>query len=136
MARLWLVLGALSGGVAVGLSAWAAHGLDPAHAALAASALTMQGWHALALLATGLLAERRRGPLPHLAGAGFALGALAFCGAVWWRALVGTSLGSVAPLGGTLLMLAWLVLALAAARRPQLEGDSTSGHPHSAEQHP
>ncbi|MDB5370345.1 MAG: hypothetical protein JWP20_1903 [Roseomonas sp.] len=118
MARLWLVLGALSGGVAVGLSAWAAHGLDPAQAALAQSALTMQGWHALALLAAGLLAERRPGPLVHLAGGGFALGALAFCGAVWWRALTGGSLGSVAPFGGTLLMLAWLALALAAARRP------------------
>lgn len=129
MARLWLILGALSGCVAVGLSAWAAHGLDAAQAALAASALTMQGWHALALLATGLLAERRRGALPHVAGAGFALGTLAFCGAVWWRALAGTSLGSVAPLGGTVLMLAWLVLALAAARRP-------APNPHPAERHP
>ncbi|MBC9177083.1 DUF423 domain-containing protein [Pseudoroseomonas ludipueritiae] len=117
MDRLWLVLGALSGGVAVGLSAWAAHGLDPAQAALASSALTMQGWHALALLATGLLAGHRRGWLAHLAGGGFVLGTLCFCGAVWWRALTGGSLGSVAPLGGTLLMLAWLLLALAAGRR-------------------
>jgi uncharacterized membrane protein YgdD (TMEM256/DUF423 family) len=118
MARLWLVLGALSGCGAVGLSAWTAHGLEPAQAALAASALTMQGWHALALLATGLLAERRRGWAVHLAGGGFALGALCFCGAVWWRAITGGSLGGVAPFGGTLLMLAWLVLAVAAARRP------------------
>lgn len=117
MERLWLVLGALSGGVAVGLSAWAAHGLDPVQAALASSALTMQGWHALALLATGLLAERRRGWLVHLAGGGFVLGMLCFCGAVWWRAITGGSLGSVAPFGGTLLMLAWLLLALAAGRR-------------------
>ncbi|MBO1076705.1 DUF423 domain-containing protein [Roseomonas marmotae] len=117
MARLWLVLGALSGGVAVGLSAWAAHGLAPEQAALAASALTMQGWHALALLAVGLLAERRGGWAVHLAGGGFVLGALCFCGAVWWRALTGGSLGGVAPFGGTLLMLAWLMLALAAGRR-------------------
>ncbi|EHL95472.1 hypothetical protein HMPREF9946_05159 [Acetobacteraceae bacterium AT-5844] len=117
LSRLWLVLGALSGCVAVGLAAWAAHGLDAVQAAQVSSALTMQGWHALALLATGLLAERRSGPFVHLAGAGFALGALAFCFAVWWRALAGTSLGSVAPIGGTTLMLGWIFLAIAAARR-------------------
>jgi uncharacterized membrane protein YgdD (TMEM256/DUF423 family) len=117
MARLWLVLGALSGGVSVGLSAWAAHGLAPAQAVMAQSALTMQGWHALALLATGLLAERRGGWAVHFAGGGFAVGALAFCGAIWWHVLTGTSLGSVAPFGGTLLMLAWVALAVAGARR-------------------
>ncbi len=117
MGRLWLVLGSLSGSAAVGLAAWAAHGLEAAQAAQVSSALTMQGWHALALLATGLLAERRGGVLVNLAGAGFALGALAFCFAIWWRALTGTSLGPVAPLGGTTLMLAWLFLAAAAARR-------------------
>ncbi|MCQ4161242.1 DUF423 domain-containing protein [Roseomonas sp. GC11] len=122
MSRLWLVLGALSGLLAVGLSAWAAHGLAPAldavDAARVQSALTMQGWHALALLATGLLAERREGYLPHLAGAFFALGSLFFCGAVWWLVLNGESLGRLAPWGGTALMTGWLLLALAALRRP------------------
>ncbi len=117
MARLWLVLGALSGGVAVGLAAWAAHGLAPDQAARVAPALDMQGWHALALLATGLLAERRGGRLPHAAGACFALGTLGFCGALWWHALTGGSLGRVAPTGGMLLMLGWVLLAVAGARR-------------------
>ena len=67
MGRIWLVLGALSGGVAVGLSAWASHGLSPEQARLASSALTMQGWHALALLAgvgrthAGIAEQARRG---------------------------------------------------------------------------
>lgn len=120
MSRLWLVLGALSGLLAVALSAWAAHGLvlDEADHRRVQSALTMQGWHALALLAVGLLAERRPGArLAHLAGGCFALGSLGFCGAVWWLVLRGESLG-VAPQGGTLLMLGWLLLALAALRRP------------------
>ena len=56
MHRLWLALGALAGLGAVALSAWAAHGLPhrlPAPAlASVQSAITMQGWHALALLAT------------------------------------------------------------------------------------
>lgn len=124
MSRLWLVLGALSGLVAVALSAWAAHGLVLAEAdhRRVQSALSMQGWHALALLAAGLLAERFPAGgwgarLAHLAGGCFALGTLGFCGAVWWLVLRGTPLG-VAPQGGMLLMLGWLLLALAAARRP------------------
>ncbi|MFC3123617.1 DUF423 domain-containing protein [Pseudoroseomonas globiformis] len=119
--RIWLFLGGLAGLLAVGLAAWAAHGLAPrldeAGHRMAQSALTMQGWHALALLATGLLAERRTGRLAHLAGGCFVLGMLGFCGAIWWRLLGGGSLG-IAPLGGTLLMAGWLLLALAGLRRP------------------
>ena len=118
MSRLWLFLGAVSGGLAVGLAAWAAHGLAPEVAARVQSALTMQGWHALALLAVGLLAERRRGPLPHLAGLCFLLGQIGFAGAIWWRALQGTSLfAGLAPTGGMLLMAGWLLLALAGLKR-------------------
>ncbi|WP_241665410.1 DUF423 domain-containing protein [Teichococcus oryzae] len=120
LSRFWLFIGALSGLSAVALSAWAAHGLAPrldeAGYRMAQSALTMQGWHALALLATGLLAERRAGRLAHYAGGCFLLGSLGFCGAVWWLVLTGASLG-IAPLGGTLLMLGWLLLALAGLGR-------------------
>jgi len=125
LARLWLFLGGLSGLLAVALAAWAAHGLaprlDPAESAMVQSALTMQGWHALALLATGLLAERSTGRLTHWAGGCFVLGALGFCGAIWWRVLTGASLG-IAPFGGTLLMLGWLLLAIAGLRRPPERG--------------
>ncbi len=118
MYRLWLVLGSLAGLAAVGLSAWAAHGLparlDVARLDAVRSALTMQGWHALALLAAGFMAERSA--LAHGAGALFAIGMAMFCGAVWWGALGGASLGRVAPIGGTLLMLGWAVLGVAALR--------------------
>jgi uncharacterized membrane protein YgdD (TMEM256/DUF423 family) len=36
---------------------------------------------------------------------------------VWWTSLGGAPVGPVAPLGGTLLMLGWLALALAALKR-------------------
>ena len=39
-----------------------------------------------------------------------------FCGAVWWGALGGASLGPVAPTGGMLLMAGWALLALAALK--------------------
>lgn len=121
MHRLWLALGALFGLAAVALSAWAAHAaparLD-AHALVALqSGLTMQGWHALALVGAALWAERRGGALPNLAAAGFALGLLLFCGGVYAGALGGVSLGPMAPIGGTLLMVAWGLLAASAVIR-------------------
>ena len=121
MHRLWIALGALAGLTAVGLAAWAAHGaparLDPARLGMLANGIQMQGWHALALLATGLWAERRGGALVHLAGAGFALGLILFCGGVYAVAIGGVSLGSVAPVGGVTLMAAWALLGLSALVR-------------------
>ena len=120
MGRIWIVAGALAGCLAVALSAWAAHAAavaPPETAHRLGQALTMQGWHALALVATGLLAERRAGWAPHVAGGAFLLGMVLFCGAVWSVALTGQSWGRLAPTGGTLLMLGWLALAVAAWRR-------------------
>jgi uncharacterized membrane protein YgdD (TMEM256/DUF423 family) len=120
MHRLWFGIGAFAGLLAVALSAWAAHGapakLNPARLAMLQNGITMQGWHALALLATGIWAEQRGG-LAHWAGAVFTLGLLLFCGAVYLAAFRGISLRSVAPTGGTLLMLGWLLLLISAFRR-------------------
>jgi uncharacterized membrane protein YgdD (TMEM256/DUF423 family) len=116
--RVWIVAGAVAGGTAVGLSALRAHALrlDDASLAQLDSALTMQGWHALALLAAALIA-RRAGLLAHLAGGCFAAGLVLFCGAVYALAFAGLRVGPVAPIGGTLLMLGWLLLAAAALVR-------------------
>ncbi|MFC0388099.1 DUF423 domain-containing protein [Muricoccus vinaceus] len=115
MARIWIAAGALAGLLAVALSAWAAHGLalDAARTRMIDNALTQQGWHALALVAAGILAERWGGWAINGAGAAFLLGMILFCGAVWTVALTGRSLG-VAPAGGMLLMLGWLLLLVAA----------------------
>jgi uncharacterized membrane protein YgdD (TMEM256/DUF423 family) len=120
MHRVWLGSGAVAGALAVALSAWLAHGaparLDAARLGMVGNAATMLGWHTLALLATGLWAERRAGRLPHLAGGAFALGLLLFCGGVFGAAM-GARLGPVAPVGGSLLIGGWLLLLLAALRR-------------------
>ncbi len=64
MQRVWIALGSLAGLTAVAMAALAAHGmgwLDPAALAMVRSAIEMQGWHALALLACGLwVAEWRK----------------------------------------------------------------------------
>lgn len=126
MDRLWIGLGALAGLGAVAMAAVAAHalaGLAPGQLRAVDAAVQMQGWHALALVACGLWVERRGGPasgLVHWAAGAFVLGLLAFCGAVYASALGGIATGRLAPAGGTLLMLGWLLLGLAALRRPAL----------------
>ncbi|MFH5926762.1 DUF423 domain-containing protein [Roseomonas xinghualingensis] len=116
MDRIWIAAGSLAGLLAVALSAYAAHGLtlDPARARMIDNALTQQGWHALALIAVGILAGRWGGWVVNGAGAAFLLGMILFCGAVWTVAITGRSLGSIAPAGGMLMMLGWLLLAVAA----------------------
>lgn len=117
--RVWIGLGSISGLGAVAMAAVSAHAL-PAHLGaasleMARSAVQMQAWHALALLFTGQWAPRG-GLAAHLAGAAFVAGLLLFCGAVYALALFGVHLGAIAPTGGTLLMLGWLLLGLSALR--------------------
>ena len=121
MHRLWLFLGAIAGLGAVALSAWAAHGaparLDARALAVLGNGITMQGWHALALVGTALWADRQGGWLANLAGAAFALGLILFCTGVYASAIGGVSLGPLAPVGGSLLMAGWALLAASAVRR-------------------
>ncbi|HVY17890.1 MAG TPA: DUF423 domain-containing protein [Rhodopila sp.] len=116
MQRLWMVLGAIAGFGAVAMAAVAAHAVhDPGAQRVVESGVRMEGWHALALIGVGLWAPRG-GRVTDLAGAAFAVGMVMFCAAVYSLGLFGTSLGVVAPLGGTVLMLGWLLLAVAALR--------------------
>jgi uncharacterized membrane protein YgdD (TMEM256/DUF423 family) len=113
MDRIYVFLGALAGLVAVAMAAAAAHGL--AGSELVDTAVRMQFWHALALLAAGLWAAK--GGLPaRLAGAFFAVGIVLFCGDLYALALGGWHVPFAAPAGGTLLLLGWLLLALSALR--------------------
>jgi len=117
MQRTWIGLGALAGLGAVMMAAVAAHlvpeSVDPRAGAMLRSAIQMQGWHALALLACGLWAERG-GRLADLAATAFTAGLLLFCGAVYALALAGMRLPMLAPIGGALLMLGWALLAASA----------------------
>ena len=119
MQRTWIGLGALAGLGAVAMAAVAAHlvpdSADPRAGAMLRDAIQMQGWHALALLACGLWTDRG-GRLADLAGAAFAVGLLLFCGAVYALALSGMRVPLLAPVGGSLLMLGWALLAGSALR--------------------
>jgi uncharacterized membrane protein YgdD (TMEM256/DUF423 family) len=111
--RGFAVAGALACGAAVGVSAYAMHGLagDPQQrAAIAAAMLFLHG------LALGLFAPRQVGSLELAALFGWLAGILLFCGSLLLSAFIGTET-SLAPTGGLLLMLAWLLQAMSALRR-------------------
>lgn len=72
-----------------------------------------QMYHALALLATGLLAVRQPSRSLAVAGIAFALGTLIFSGCLYALVLSGVKiLGAVVPLGGLSLIVGWFALAL------------------------
>ena len=121
MERFWIALGALAGLTAVAMAALAAHGLEwlePARLQMVRNSVEMHGWHALALLACGFWAPRG-GRLVNWAGCAFAVGIVLFCGAVYSIGLTGARLAILAPVGGMLLMLGWLLLGFSAALAPR-----------------
>lgn len=120
--RVWLCVGAALGLLAVAAGAAGTHALRDALDADALrvfeTAARFQMYHALALLATGLLALRRQTRMIAAAGALFTLGTLLFSGSLYALALTGAGmLGAVAPVGGVCLMAGWAMLAVAALAR-------------------
>jgi uncharacterized membrane protein YgdD (TMEM256/DUF423 family) len=102
MDRLWLGLAGLFGLTGVIMAALAAHALPgrltPTALGLVHTAIEMQMWHALALLACGILARTHPARRVLVAGACYSL------------ALAGLELPAVAPTGGFLVMAGWLCL--------------------------
>jgi uncharacterized membrane protein YgdD (TMEM256/DUF423 family) len=113
--RILIILAAVMGADGVMLAAAAAHEIDATRLAAASSMLL---FHSTAVLAAVALAERgvidvRIGIA---AGFGFVIASALFAGDLTLRQYAGHSLFPLAaPTGGTLLILSWLVLAVAAA---------------------
>ncbi len=111
--RILVFAGGLCGAAGVALSAAATH-LGGAFVATAASFLLM---HAPAFLAVGLLRENR---VLRIGSFVLLTGLLLFCGDLLARDFVGSRLFPMsAPIGGTLLIVGWLVMAASAlVRKP------------------
>jgi uncharacterized membrane protein YgdD (TMEM256/DUF423 family) len=121
MERLFLILGSLSGLIAVAAGAFGAHTLrDRISVDLLATFETgvrYQMYHALALIAVAWAATRWTNSLVGVAGWLFVLGTLIFSGSLYVLSLTGARwLGAITPLGGVAFMGGWLCLALAAWR--------------------
>ena len=130
-ARLAVSGGAALMAIAVAFGAFGAHALK---ARIAPEALTLwqtgveyHAWHALGLVATGVLMLR----MPHARALRhvvllFASGILLFSGSLYGLALAAPrALGMVTPLGGVAFIAGWVLLSVAAARG--LGGASDAG---------
>ena len=145
-ARVCLILACLFGFLAVLLGAFGAHGLsdsgylerkysdmEPKTVSgleLPASYKYLQDfrtgvryhmWHALAMFGTGLMMRGRSSRVLSAAAWCFAGGILLFSGALYVLVIGGPKFGGVtwglvAPIGGTLQLVGWILLAIAALR--------------------
>jgi uncharacterized membrane protein YgdD (TMEM256/DUF423 family) len=120
MDRLFFILGSISGGLAVALGAFGAHGLKDRLSSDALStyetAARYQMLHALALLAVAFAITRwPDSNLPLIAGWLFVAGTVLFSGSLYLLSLTDVRwLGAIAPLGGAAFIGGWLCLALTA----------------------
>lgn len=119
MAKLFLLFAAISGGLAVVLGAFGAHGLkgriaDSLFAAYQTGTY-YQMFHVLALMGLALLIMRLS-IVPNVlqvAGYLWMLGTVLFSGSLYGLALSGPSwLGPITPLGGVLLIAGWVCLTI------------------------
>jgi len=116
LVRFGVSIAALAGATAVALGAFGAHALrgilDERALATWHTAVEYQFWHALALLATGLLARSRASRALGFAASAFAIGVVLFCGSLYALALGAPRIiGAITPLGGVAFIVGWLALA-------------------------
>jgi uncharacterized membrane protein YgdD (TMEM256/DUF423 family) len=119
--KLFVVLAGLLLAAATGLGAYASHGLEgvlaPADIAIVSTAVEYQFFHGLGLLGIAVLIERIGGVALKASGWLMFAGTLLFCGGIYLHHLLGiASASAVAPLGGSAMIAAWLILAFGAAR--------------------
>ncbi|NMO19993.1 DUF423 domain-containing protein [Pyxidicoccus fallax] len=121
MMRWLLVLGAVNAFLSVAAGAFGAHALKARLPqdlqVIFETGARYHMYHALGMLAVGLLGLVR--PSPLLSGAGWAMfaGIILFSGSLYALALSGVRvLGAITPLGGVSFLAGWVLLALAAWR--------------------
>ena len=117
MAKIFLVLAAVNGFLAVSLGAFAAHGLrnrlTPELLGTFQTGVQYHMYHALALAVVGLLSMHLpASALLKTSGYLFLAGILIFSGSLYILSLSGIRwLGAITPLGGVAFLMAWGSLA-------------------------
>ncbi|WP_028578771.1 DUF423 domain-containing protein [Desulfogranum japonicum] len=118
MSKLFFSLGAILGGCAVILGAWASHrGIDllsSEQVHLIQKGLRYQMYHGLALLAVAWAVEQwpAAAMFTGTGGGGIAAGVVLFSGSLYLKAFTVVEPGYITPLGGMLLIIGWFFLAL------------------------
>lgn len=117
----WMAWGAINAALSVAAGAFGAHGLKarltPDLLAVFETGARYHMYHALALLAVGLVAHLRPHGLVTASGWAFTVGILVFSGSLYVLALSGVRwLGAITPIGGVAFIVGWALLAAASLR--------------------
>ncbi|PKG37437.1 DUF423 domain-containing protein [Psychromonas sp. Urea-02u-13] len=121
MSSLFLVLAALLGATGVALGAYASHGLaswaTPEQVEYFQLAVNYQLLHAITLLAVSIVGLFITNRWLIISQISFVLGITFFSGSLYLYVFTGTKmLGMITPIGGLLLMIAWLMFAISIIR--------------------
>ena len=121
MSRIFFSIGSFSAFIAVVAGAFGSHALrsrlDPELLRVFEIGVRYQMYHALALMGVSFACTKWPGNLMNAGGWLFVAGTLLFSGSLYQLSLTGTKwIGIVTPIGGVLLMLGWLCLAIGALR--------------------
>lgn len=125
MQSIFLFFGAICAFIGVGMGAFGAHGLknvlSPEMLTVYHTGASYQMWHALGLI--GIALVRRDDPTSRLlnwAGWLMLIGIVLFSGSLYLLAIMDLKqLGMITPFGGVCFLIAWLLLAVYAGRKPQ-----------------
>ncbi|MBR3118202.1 DUF423 domain-containing protein [Oceanobacillus profundus] len=120
--KLFLLLGAINGFLAVALGAFGAHGLEGklSEKAIATweKAVDYQMFHTMALFVTGLLLAKFPN-VSSLAAAGwlFLIGIILFSGSLYIYSLTSVkTFAMITPIGGVAFLIGWVLIGIAVMR--------------------
>ena len=116
--KIFIILGAINGFIAVALGAFGAHGLEGKisdhYLNVWQKAVQYQMFHAGGLLVIGLLGLKISGSMINWSGWLMLIGILLFSGSLYILAVSGIKvLGAITPLGGVSFLVAWVLMIIA-----------------------
>lgn len=116
--KIFIILGAINGFIAVALGAFGAHGLEGKisdhYLGVWQKAVQYQMFHAGGLLVIGLLGLKISGSMINWSGWLMFIGILLFSGSLYILAVSGIKvLGAITPLGGVAFLVAWVLMIIA-----------------------
>lgn len=119
--KLFLIIGAIFGFLAVSLGAFGAHGLEGKISDKALKnwekAVHYQMFHTMALFFVGLLMDKIQGTSLVTAGWFFIIGILLFSGSLYLYSTTGQKfLAMITPFGGVSFLIGWIFLGYAAIK--------------------
>lgn len=127
MNKKFLIIAALLGALSVALGAFASHQLKAVVSAdilqIFETAVKYQMYHALALLATGILLQQFPVKQLHWAASLFIAGIILFSGSLYLLCYIkhqqipATWVGAITPFGGLCFIAGWILLAVGAGRK-------------------